>query len=109
MRAIKINPVEGTIEEVEYDGDWKTIGPMCSYQLFTLVRIDDYQSLYVDDEGLFVEGQYFFQWSGYPQPLGGVALILGSDDDGESQPATITLDEVKASVSFLGQNPNWRL
>ena len=48
------------------------------------MRIDDSETLYVDDEGLYAENQRFFTWDGYPKPLAGRGLILGTDEEGES-------------------------
>lgn len=51
--------------------------------------------LFLDDEGLFVEGQTFFILEGYPQPLAGKALVMGTDEEGESMDAPVSLALLK--------------
>ena len=106
MQAILINPFDKTIEEVEYSGDWKDISSLLECDIFTTVYFDNTtDSVFVDDEGLYVEGQAFFTIGDCPQPLAGRGLILGCDDEGDSVDCKTTLEEAKAMVKFLGNNP----
>lgn len=106
MQAILINPFDKTIEEIEYSGDWKDISSLLECDIFTTVYFDDTtDSVYVDDEGLYVEDQAFFTIGNYPQPLAGCGLILGCNDEGDSVDCKTTLEEAKAMVKFLGTNP----
>lgn len=109
VRGILIDPVAHTCTEVEHDADnYKDIYKLLSdekhglkVECFTCVSIDTGDTIYVDDEGLLKDPEFFFVWRDYPQPLAGRALILGSDDEGETQSAKITLDEVRRrKVSF---------
>jgi hypothetical protein len=81
MRAILIDPFTQTIEEVDYSGDYKDIYSLIECDLFTTVYLpntsDD--TLFVDDEGLYVENQRFFKIDGFEQPLAGRGLLLGTD------------------------------
>ena len=107
-KAILINPFNKTIEMVDYDfgGSYLQISHLigteeCIKPLFCAVDIDETNTVYIDDEGLYRETQAYFMWEGYHQPLQGKGLILGTDyDNGESIPATLSLDEVKEKVSF---------
>ena len=106
MQAILINPFDKTIEEVEYSGDWKDISSLLECDIFTTAYFDDTtDSVFIDDEGLYVEDQAFFTIGDYPQPLAGRGLILGCNDEGDSVDCKTTLEEVKAMVKFLGTNP----
>ena len=107
-KAILINPFNKTIETVDYDfgGSYLQISHLigteeCVKPLFCAVDIDETNTVYIDDEGLYRETQAYFTWEGYHQPLQGKGLILGTDyDNGESIPTTLSLDEVKEKVSF---------
>lgn len=102
MRAILIDPFTKTIEEVDYSGDYKDIYGLIECDLFTTVYLpntsDD--TLFVDDEGLYVENQKFFKIDGFEQPLAGRGLLLGTDEEGESIDCMSTVEEVKAIVSW---------
>jgi hypothetical protein len=106
MQAILINPFDKTVEEIEYSGDWKDISSLLECDLFTTVYFNETtDSVFVDDEGLYVEDQAFFTFGDCPQPLAGRGLILGCNDDGDSVDCETTLEEAKAMVTFLGNNP----
>lgn len=106
MQAILINPFDKTIEEVEYSGDWKDISSLLECDIFTTAYFDDTtDSVFIDDEGLYVEDQAFFTIGDCPQPLAGRGLLLGTDEEGDSTDCKTTLEEAKAMVKFLGNNP----
>lgn len=102
MKAYLIDPFEKQITEVEHNGDYKQIQEFIEADLFTVVRINDFGDvLYVDDEGLLKEeGQAFFLFDGYPQPLAGKALVLGTTTEGES-------DEPVTRPPHLDQMVTW--
>lgn len=101
MRAILIDPVNKTVSEVEHNGDYRDIYRHIECDCFTVVGIDDVDSVFIDDEGLLKdEPGPFFALKGYPQPLAGKGLILGCDEDGETIAARMSLDEARAMVSF---------
>ena len=81
MQAILIDTPKQTIEIVDYSGDYKDIYTLLGCELFTSVYLEGVgqDTLYVDDEGLYVENQVFFNIKGCPQPLAGRGLILGTD------------------------------
>jgi hypothetical protein len=107
-KALLIDPFQQAISIVDYEygGSYKQISRLISTEevtmpLFATVDIDGENTLYVDDEGLYREDQRSFTWEGYPYPLTGKALILGTDyDTGDSVPPTLTLDQVAAAVSY---------
>lgn len=103
MRAYLIDPHEMTVTEVEYSGDYRQIYDHIDCGTFDAARFDDNgDTAFVDDEGLSVEGQKYFMIAGYPQPLAGKALILGTDDEGGSISPQVSLARLKKMVRFGG-------
>ena len=106
-KGYKIDAEKRTITEVEV-GDYKTIYPHLSTSIkavdcFTVVGIEKDDSIYVDDEGLLTI-QFdtpFFLYEGYPQPLAGNGLVLGTDEEGESVDPKNTLEFIKSKVKFM--------
>lgn len=100
-----INPVKRIITEVIIDGDYKQLYELLHCQIFTAVQINEKRdTIYVDDEGLFVENQVFFLHKDYPyQPLAGYGLVVGTDDEGESITPSVSLQETREKVTFLSR------
>ena len=104
MRAIYINVRDKEITEIELEKGIDAIYEKLECTVFTCPLIDTKgDSLYVDDEGLLNDnspGSFFHL--GYPtQPLFGHGLIIGTDDEGESTDAKVSLENVKALISFI--------
>lgn len=101
MKLFLIDPFKG-IEEWEYNGDWKTIAPALGCDLFTVVEFNkEKDCVYVDDEGLLCNPQFFFSITGYPTPLAGKGIVAGTDDEGETVEPTVTLEWVRKNVTFF--------
>ena len=95
MRAILIDPAKQTITEVDYDGNWTSISTHIDCTTFaSAVVFENEDTLYIDDEGLW-GATHFFRIEGYPDPLAGRGLILGTNEDGESIAA-------KSDIEALG-------
>ena len=109
IKAILIDPFTETVEVVDYSGDWEDIGGLLECRYFDVVRIDDSETLYVDDEGLYEENQRFFRWDGYHSPLAGRALILGTDEEGESIDTDMETEDVEKLVTFLPEGTGFTL
>lgn len=102
IKAILIDPFEMIVSEVFYGGDLENIYELIEAKPFTVASFGaDGDGIFVDDEGLFRQGQRFFKFDGYPQPLAGKGLILGSDESGESISPAITLEAVQTSVRWV--------
>ena len=108
MKAILIDPFAETVEVVDYSGNWEDIGDLLECRWFDVVRIDDSETLYVDDEGLYAENQRFFTWDGY-KPLAGRGLILGTDEEGESIDTDMELEDVEKLVTFLPEGTGFTM
>ena len=99
MRAILIDPFTQTIEEVDYSGDYKDIYTLIQCELFSTVYcLED--TLFVDDEGLYVKDQRYFKVAGYPQPLAGRGLLLGTNEEGDSVDATAKLSVIEKIIEW---------
>lgn len=109
MKTIVINPQNHTIMEAEYNGDWKQINSLLSYpdqkiDCFDIVRIDDSETIFVDDNGLInsngARHGFFYVKGEYPVMLAGKGVILATDEDGESIGTSLTVEQVKDMVLF---------
>lgn len=102
MRAILIDPHAKTVTEVEHDGTlegiYRAIGADC---VCTVGLGVDRDAVFLDDDGLFREGQEFFSIGEYPHPLAGKGLVLGCDAEGESCAPVLGAAFVQAHVQWL--------
>lgn len=101
MKAILIDAARQEVREIEIS-DWrditKAIGWDC--RLFTVAtELENGDSLFVDDEGLINGTEHFFITEYYPHPLAGNGVILGCNEDGESQNCKSTIDEIKVGFT----------
>ena len=103
MKAILIDVIKQEIKEVEHDDTLESIYKHVDCRTFDVVNIDGVNSIYIDDEGLFVEDQLYFEYSGgtHRVQLAGNGLILGLNDEGDTVEPTLTVEHVKSKVSFL--------
>tara|TARA_R100001163_G_C5008354_1_gene155103 strand:- start:346 stop:765 length:420 start_codon:yes stop_codon:yes gene_type:complete len=107
MKAILINPKLQTINEINYSGDYKDIYKLTECSTFTAIYPFDNceDTIYLDDEGLLKSSNYCFTFrcdDGRNEPLMGNALILGTDEEGDSKDVETSIDEIKRRVSFKG-------
>jgi|TARA_R100001440_G_scaffold6476_1_gene13368 hypothetical protein len=107
MKAILINPKLQTIKEINYSGDYKDIYKLTECSTFTCVypfHLNE-DVIYLDDEGLLKESNYCFTFrcdNGHNPPLMGNALIVGTDEQGDSQDIESSIEMIKERVKFLG-------
>lgn len=105
MRGILIDPKAGTVSETDaYTGDYQQIYTIIGASLFDCVRVDDSETMFVDDEGLLngngKENGFFYVIGDNPVVIAGKALILGTNEEGDSVASKLTIDQVKAMVRF---------
>jgi hypothetical protein len=102
MKGILINPANCSITFIEHNGDFRQIQEIIEAHTFDCVRIDQSETFYVDDEGLFNQRFGFFRVEGdNPVVLAGKALILATDEEGDSISTTLTLEKVKEMIDFV--------
>jgi len=105
MKSFLIDPFNQKIEVAIYSGDYKDISKLIEADsgLFDVVRLYANQDVaFVDDEGLYVEDQKFWIHKNYPTPLAGKALVLGTDDEGDSISPATSIEQLKDDIKFIG-------
>ena len=104
VKAILIDVKNQEVKEVEHDNTLQNIYDLIDCRVFDSVRIDNFNSIFVDDEGILKDNLYF-QYSGSNGifQLAGNGLLLGIDDEGNSISPTLTVEDVKDKVRFLSE------
>jgi hypothetical protein len=103
-RGYLIDPKERKITHVHHDTRhyqeiYKLID--CEPSPFTVVELPNRDVIFVDDEGLLKEPRYFFTIKGYPQPLAGKGLVLGTGPDGQTVSAKMSFQELGEMVGYV--------
>ena len=101
-RGILIDVVNEQVVEVEWK-NLRDVYKLLNCSLVEHVSIDEVNGVYVDEEGLLklTLDSKFFRMNGYPQPLSGNGLVVGTNDYGESVDTTLSVEDVKGMVTFL--------
>lgn len=99
MRAILIDPFAKAVTETDFNGDYRHIYELIKCQTFDVARVTPGNVIFVDDEGLYVPDQAFFEWQGYHEPLAGRGLILGVDRSNEVS-TIIPLEVARSMVTW---------
>ena len=103
-QAIRIDPTRRVVEAITVDGIEEMYRAMQCETFAAPYVMDNEDTLYADDEGL-VNGHWgpndFFQIDGYPEPMIGIALVLGANEEGESVDARSTVEDIRARVTFM--------
>lgn len=110
-RAILIDPFTETIIEVMMvDTKLETIKNLIDCEIITVAGIgtsNQYRGidLILDDEGLLKDSEHqaYFKYGIQSQPYAGKALMVATDDEGEtvSLPENITVEKVSEKVIFF--------
>ena len=107
MRAILINPFEREITTVIRSDNYKDIYNYLStddfsVNNFAVVHWDEFNDIFIDDEGLYVDDQAFFSIAGTHSELvlAGKGLILGHDGEGDTTDTDLTLEEIRSAVTW---------
>ena len=105
MKAILINPFTRSVSEVECSGDIQEIYDMLNCGTFTVATFynPSGDGVFVDDEGMLADPAgmgFFYLPELYPQPLAGMGLVLGCDEDGNSTAPVTPLEEIAGLVEF---------
>ena len=114
MRVIVINPWNRTVTEAEHNGNYRDYyrllsGETCDgcapakVDTFALAYIGDPDQhiMFVDDEGLFRDPQAYFMLGGQSAVFAGRGVIARSDGSEQEAGARVTLEQVRASVTWL--------
>jgi len=111
IRAILINPFNETIMNVTMvDTKLQTIKNLIDCEIITVAGIgtsNQYRGidLILDDEGLLKDSEHqaYFKYGIQSQPYAGKALMVATNDEGEtvSLPENITVEKVSEKVIFF--------
>lgn len=104
MRAILIAPDLADkgllVQDLETKGDLQDIYNRLDCSLIDVIRLNETEVMYVDDEGL-MNKNYFFQLGDYPHPIAGRGLILGSTPQGENTGTWFGADLIEQTIRVL--------
>lgn len=102
MKAILIDPREMDVKEIDVPlegGNYKALAQAIGCDLITVATyLPNGDCVFVDDEGLLFSPEHFFSIDGFPQPLAGCGLVMGSNDEGDSIAPTSTVEEITNAV-----------
>lgn len=100
-RGILIDVAKLNVFEVEFDG-LDDMYRLIDCDMVECVSLNRNTDLWVDEEGLLKnDGKGFFFYAGREEPLKGNGLITGGvDEDGETLPCTMSLEEAASKVIF---------
>ena len=98
MKAILINPFDETIKEAVYSGNYKEIYDLIDCRTFTVVRLNNVDDIYLDDEGLLMDNRYFTIGN---RNYAGRALIMSHDDMGDTKGTELTVQDIESVVHWL--------
>ena len=104
-KAILIDVQAQTITETQighYSDIYAKIGSGC-HTFACPVEFDNGDSLYIDDEGLYHDPKGCFVMKGWAVPVVGNAIILGSDEEGESVDCQSTIEAIQSQVKFFNE------
>lgn len=110
MKAYLIDPFNLAVTLVEHIGDYKDIQRHIGVDRLSAEVVGQVQTesgrinvtLYVDDEGVYRQPQAWFTVAGFPEPIPGKALCLGTDYRGEDVEPPATLQQLAARIGWLG-------
>lgn len=109
MQGYLVDPFEKKVSRVSTSG-YPHFKELIKVDLICAVTVKVYDdgsfmskrdTLWVDDEGLYVKDQAYFQVEGYAQPLAGYGILLGTDEEGETVGAYMEFKPFKRMISFL--------
>ena len=105
-RAILIDPFTETVSQVTLaDTKLQTLRTLIDCDIITIAGLADGVDMILDDEGLLKDSksQAYFKIGIGSQPFAGKALIVGTDEEGNtvSVPESITTEKVFERVIFF--------
>ncbi len=104
MKTIIIDPFARTITEAEHDGTLDDIYAKTHCDTFTIVTIDYHGGvLFLDDNGLLgdLNAQAFFKLDTYADPLAGYAMVVGTDNQGETVATPYTVEDIQKRIQWV--------
>ncbi len=104
MDLIKIDPQTRTVERIDNEGTLDALRAVIGCRMIDVcARQDSGDSLTVDDEALYQEPQPAAFTFGNSNPIHGIAILTGVDDEGGTDVPWMTLKEAESMVQWLGE------
>jgi hypothetical protein len=107
VKALIIDPfLQNIYEKMFKKGDIKQIQEAVGGNYFTSAgTFDNFDVLFVDDEGLFKDNQKFFTLKELnSQPLAGVGVVMGGNSEtGDTEDVKINEVDLALKVEWLGE------
>jgi len=107
-KAIKINVETKSLEYITLGDDYKeiygAIGNGCD-TFCVPISFDNQDSMFADDESLLREHDIKggFIMDDWHSPIVGNAIILGTDDDGNSVDCLTNIEDIKNQITFIDE------
>lgn len=106
IKAILIDPFTETVSNVTLvDAKLQTLRNLIECEIITMAGLADGVDMILDDEGLLKDSssQAYFKFGISSQPFAGKALVVGTDDEGDtvSLPESVTTEKVFERVIFF--------
>lgn len=103
IKVIKIDPAARTVTDEEIEMGLAATYAAIGCTAVTRVVLDSQNDLWLDDNGLLLNPQpEKFLLGNYAQPLAGIGLVCGYDEEGNTISTTVTADQVIPFVQWLG-------
>ncbi|GAA4461876.1 hypothetical protein GCM10023189_37880 [Nibrella saemangeumensis] len=103
MKAILIDVTAQTVTDIDIQPGLSAMYTAIGCQCVDRRVLDNRNDLWFDDEGLLHEPQApKFRFGNYPHPFAGNALICGYNNEGETISTTLTADQIRPYIRFLG-------
>jgi hypothetical protein len=107
MKAIKIDVRTKKVYEIELEEGLQAIYDNLNCNTFSCpIQYENDDCMYCDDEALLfpelIEGAFIYpDWS---YPIVSNALIIGTDEDGNSVDCKSTIEEISKGIKFIDKN-----
>lgn len=103
ISVLVINPFNKTIQQKEISGSLESFYKEIDCRSIDVVRFDESDVVYIDDEGLLIEPekQAYFSIEGYPQPLAGIGVVAGTSPEGDTVSCEHNIFQIGEKVRFL--------
>lgn len=111
-QAIKIDVAAKSLSLITLK-DWRDIAPTISENCSIFecpVTFENGDTIYIDEEGLYNDFEGGFTMDGWRYPLVGNALLIGSDEEGESKNVETTMVELLKLITWVSkeQSTSWK-
>lgn len=102
-RAIKIDPVARTVEEIDIPATHDAVRPIVGQQYFDYARLGSNVVALVDDMGLRRVGQHYWHFKQSKVMMAGIAVMFSfGDEDLESLDPRVGLEQTRGYIEWLG-------